>query len=442
MAFFTRLMRLVQSTKRPAAFGMATATLTCATLNPRAARADPSGKWAWSNGEPSATTPSLPGVSTYGTLSDGSVVKAITLQQGTMKVKILTLGACVAEIHVPDSSGETADVVLGFEQLSGWAAPTNPGMNMCIGRVSGRTAAPGFNLDGETFVLNGCDGGGGGIKSETNLHGGPSGFASRNWTITQVSNESVTLTLLSPDGDQGFPGEVGVTLTYSLSAGNELWLRYSATTTKATPISLTNHAYFNLAGCASGAVHGHTLQLNCSGFNPDDGSGDGVPTGEYKPVQGTVRDSAKPTSVAAVIEGQASDTPLWPHGEQFVVDGMVGRDPNTVAAIASDTSIFNLPCAGTLSEPTSGRVLSVFSSEPIVQTYYSTLLGGCEVGKAGSVYEKYGAICLESHRPANAENVTVGVSAGIPYGSRITRPGTPYKQTTVWKFSHLNVLPH
>jgi aldose 1-epimerase len=390
-----------------------------------------SGAWAWAGGAPSAAAPSLPGLSTYGTLADGSVVQAVTLRQGAMEVKILTLGASVAEIHVPDSAGAVADVVLGFDSLAGWAAPSNPGMNMCIGRLSGRTAAPGFSLDGETFSLGGCDGGGGGIKGETNLHGGPAGFATRNWTVREATETSVTLSLLSPDGDQGFPGAVEVTLTYSLSEDSELWLRYSATTTRPTPISLTNHAYFNLAGCTSGAVHGHTLQLNCSGFNPDDGSGDGVPTGEYTPVKGTVRDFAAPTSVAAVIEGQASDTPLWPHGEQFVVDAMQGRDPNEVAA-AGEASLYYLPMVGTLAEPKSGRTLSIFSSEPIVQTYYSTLLAGTELGKGGAQYEKYGAICLESHRPANAENVTTD-----GYGDRVVRPGTPYKQTTVWKFSTL-----
>ena len=429
-------MRAAGRLHRPAAAVagvVAAGGLALHTASRPAAHADASsGKWAWSGSAPTATAPSLPGVSAYGTVADGSVVQAVTLQQGAMKVKILTLGASIAEIHVPDRAGTAADVVLGFEEMGGWAAPTNPGMNMCIGRLSGRTAAPGFTLDGKTHTLGGCDGGGGGIKGETNLHGGPTGFATRNWTVKESTATSVTLSLLSPDGDQGFPGEVEVTLTYSLSEGNELWLRYSATTTKATPISLTNHAYFNLASCTSGAVHGHTLQLNCSGFNPDDGSGDGVPTGEYKPVKGTVRDLAAPTSVGAVIEGQASDTPLWPHGEQYVVDAMQGRNPNEVAA-SGDSSLFNLPCVGTLAEPTSGRVLSIFSSEPIVQTYYSTLLGGCEVGKGGSVYEKYGAICLESHRPANAENV----KGAEGYGNRITRPGTPYQQTTVWKFSLL-----
>ena len=327
-----------------------------------------------------------------------------------------------------DKDGNTADVVLGFDELSGWAAASNPGMNMCIGRVSGRTAAPGFSLDGEAHALGGCDGGGGGIKGETNLHGGPAGFASRNWTIEADDDTSVTLSLLSEDGDQGFPGELRVSLTYSLVGGSELRLRYSASTSKPTPVSLTNHAYFNLG--ASPTVHDHTLQLNCSGFNPDDGSGDGVPTGEYRSVKGTVRDYALPTPVAKVIEGQAGDTPLWPHGEQFVVDGMRGRDPNEVAQ-AGDASLYYLPLVGTLAEPSSGRVLSIFSSEPIVQTYYSTLLADAEVGKGGATYEKYGGICLESHRPANAENVE-----GQPeYGDRIVRPDKNYEQNTVWKFT-------
>ncbi len=376
----------------------------------------------------------------YGQLADGSEVQKITLSSpdGGINCEVITLGATIAALHVPDASGQMADVLCGFDAIEGWAADSNPFFNVCVGRVSGRTAAPGFSLDGESYTLAGSDGGGGGIKPETNLHGGKVSYARRNWTVGAVSESSVTLTLSSPDLDEGFPGAVEVSLTYSLVNGNELHLLYDATTTKPTPISLTNHAYFNLRGVVGGTPtvnddeEGHTLQLNCSAYNPDDGSGDGVPTGEARSVVGTVRDYRMPTPVAQVIAGQASDTPIWPHGEQFVVDGAVGRDADTLAKLGRRSTQY-LPVVGVLAEASSGRVLTVLSSEPIVQTYYSTLLGGTLPGKGGAQHEKYGAICLESHRPANAENITTE-----GYGQRIATPDKPYAQTTVWRFSALS----
>jgi hypothetical protein len=328
----------------------------------------------------------------YGTLPDGSTVHRISISSGPMRCEIITLGAAIAELHVPDRAGALADVVLGFDDLEGWAHPSNPFFNVTVGRVSGRTAAPGFNLGGTDYVLAGNDGGGDGIKSETNLHGGVISFAKRIWTVGAASESSVTLTLASSDGDEGFPGALEVSLTYSLVNGNELRLDYDATTTAPTPVSLTNHAYFNLRGewcttrtrrcvrgcacpnggggtrCASAGAAGgtptvndseggHSLQLNSSAYNPDDGSGDGVPTGaqrqqpeppassvqtpcglhtpvvmpavacppqppltaraarrcacpgEARSVVGTVRDYRMPTAMAAVIAGQVG-TPL------------------------------------------------------------------------------------------------------------------------------------
>jgi aldose 1-epimerase len=243
--------------------------------------------------------------SPYGAGPGGVAVQQISLAAGAMRAKIVTLGASVAELHVLG-----ADMVLGADEL----LADNPGcMNCVIGRTAGRTAAPGFSLDGVQYPLAGCDGDGGGMDPATNCHAGPDGFDKRNWMIDACSPSSVTLSLVSPDGDQGFPGQLAVSVTYSLEAGGtEFWLRYEATTTKPTPVSLTNHAYFNLSGDGgAGTVYDHTLQLHCSHYNPDDGSGIGLPTGEHRSVIGTARDAtASPTSVGKLIEGQAADTPL------------------------------------------------------------------------------------------------------------------------------------
>jgi aldose 1-epimerase len=283
----------------------------------------------------------------YGTMEDGTVVHVVTIRSGGMCCEVLSLGACISQLHVPDASGTTADVVLGFDTLGGWSAPSNPCMNMCIGRVAGRTAAPGFTLGGVDYTLAGSDGGGGGIKPETNLHGGKQGFHKKNWTIESATESSVILTLNSPDGDEGFPGALQVRLTYSLRHGCELHLEYDASTTAPTPVSLTNHAYLNLSGASGGEpnILGHTLQLNSAAYNPDDGSGDGVPTGELRPTAGTTRDYRLPTPLSAVIEGQRADSPIWPHGEQFVVEGLAGRSANDVALLGRRCSAY-LPVVG------------------------------------------------------------------------------------------------
>ena len=227
------------------------------------------------------------------------------------------------------------------------------------------------------------------------------------WSVEVLEPSAVTLTLLSPDGDQGFPGALSVSLRYSIEAeGTELWLRYRATTTRPTPVSLTNHAYFNLG---SGTVSDHTLHLLCSGFNPDDGSGSGLPTGEHRSVKGTARDaSGGPTRVGSLIEGQASDTPLWPHGEQMVADAMRGRDPNAVAE-EGDGSLAALPLLATLAHPPSGRALRVFSSEPVVQTCVAATATVCALPPWSSLFTLSSALsapqvlCDASRRDGSGE---------------------------------------
>ena len=248
---------------------------------------------------------------------------------------------------------------------------------LLAGRTSGRTAAPGIDVEGTHYPLKGCDGGGGGIKAATNLHGGMS-WNKAVWTILAQTPASLTLGLSCEDGSDGFPGALEVQLTYEIVGGSELWLDYSAVPTKPTPVSLTNHAYFNLSAGAEATMLSHTLQLNCQSFNPDDGSGDGCPSGEYRSVVGTRRDLRSPTSMKDVVEGQAADAPHWLHGEQFVCAGEERGDPNATAASAlASGCAMHLPLVGVLAHSESGRAMSMLSSEPVVQTYYATLLGDC-----------------------------------------------------------------
>ena len=213
-------------------------------------------------------------------------------------------------------------------------------------------------------------------------------------------------------------------------------MEYTAHSTAPTPVSLTQHAYFNLSADERATIGEHTLHLpGCSAYCPDDGSGDGVPTGELRGVAGTCRDLRSPTRLAHLIALQAADTPLWPHGEQYVVDALRGRDPNAVALRVHERNA-QLPVAAVLADPRSGRRLTVLSSEPVMQTYYATLLCATEPAKRGtSRHEPHAAVCLESHRPANAENLSPGALEALGYaGGRIVRPGQPYRQTTVWRF--------
>lgn len=280
------------------------------------------------------------------------------------------------------------------------------------------------------YKLTGCDGAIGKLRPSTNLHGGPQGFDKQEWSVIARDASSVTLVYVSPDGDQGFPGELTSNLTYSLNGHGELSLYYEASTTKPTPVSLTNHAYFNLSAGMESTIRDHTLQLNCPAYNPDDGSGDGVPTGERRAVRGTCRDLSSPVLLGRVVDSQAADTPHWPHGEQFVVGVSEGANPNEVAYAGKSCPSKDLPCIGTLSHSISGRVMTIFSSEPVCQTYYSTLLGGLDSSrcKHGAEYGKHGAICLEMQRYANAVNVDA-------FPSNILYPGQTYRQLTVYKFS-------
>jgi aldose 1-epimerase len=364
---------------------------------------------------------------------DGEAVHRINLRSSSgLQASVITLGATLSELHVPDSNGKSADVVLGFDSCDEYAGPQNPFFGCTVGRLSGRTNPLNVSIDGKEYHLQANDGGGGGIDTEhTNLHGGKKGFNKYVWKIEEYNASSVTLYRQSPAGEEGFPGTLDIRVQYSLR-GNELWIKYDATTTEATPVSLTNHTYFDLSDgqSRSKTMMGHELQLNCSKYNPDDASGNGVPTGEFVSVEGTCRDFRNALHpLHARVHAQADDTPIWPHGEQFVVDAMEGKeaaDFNGAARQAAANSAA-LPVAAVLRDPESGRTLTISTSEPVVQTYYSTLMAPLK-GKRGRVYEKYAAICLETHRHANALHCP-------QFPSVILQPGETYSQLTKHAFT-------
>ena len=356
---------------------------------------------------------------------------------------------------LPSRDGRSTDVVLGFDTLEEYVADS-PFFGATVGRCAGRiggvpgsgavVAASGFVLDGSLHQLGGCDGGGGGILPGTNVHGGPRGLDKAVWTVVEVGREGgaawATFRIDSPCGDQGFPGKLGVELSYRLAAGMarggdhdlqpvELHLDYRARSSKATPVSLTNHSYWNLAGhdavTADGAgagLKGQTLRLApLRGWLQDDGSGSGVFTGTIGDCSGIHDWASADVELGRRLQEVATAQPLWPHGDAYVLaaSAMRGFDADTRAATR------HLHLAATVRDPASGRTMQVHSSEPVVQTYFSTLLD-CKRGKEGKAYGAHSGLCLEMQRFANAVNVP-------SFPSNVLQPGEEYRQLTVHTFS-------
>ena len=329
----------------------------------------------------------------------------LVIENANVRAVILPYGATLAEVHVPDRNGVAGNVVLGMDDWQ--SSAKNPCMNCVIGRVAGRTA-PSIEIDGVSYELPGCDGGGGGIKATTCLHGGMS-WNTATWRVVERGDAFVTLEHFEAAGP--FPGDLTARVTYSVECST-LKISYEATCTSTTPISLTNHAYWNLSAGTDETVERHTLQLLSDAYRPDDGSGDGLPTGERKLVQGTARDAREGVNLGEFIAAQAALSPHWPHGEEFEVTANRHKKHDDESAPA---------LAAVLSHDETGRRMAVYTTEPALQTYYSTLLM--------PPHARYGAVCLEAQRHANAERK----SAAIP--SRLVCPGETYRQTTAHVFS-------
>ncbi len=339
----------------------------------------------------------------FGKTADGTPVDLYVLKCGTMTVKVMTYGAIVTEIDVPDRDGKVQDVVLGFDTLNGYLGG-HPYFGAATGRVANRIAKGEFTLDGKTYKLA--------VNNPPNtLHGGKKGFDKVVWKAEDTSGPdgpSVKFTYVSPDGEEGFPGNLSVSVTYTVTRAHELKIDYLATTDKATPVNLTNHTYFNLAGPASGSIVGHEMMLAADHYTPVDETG--IPTGEIKPVQGTPLDFTNPLLLGARIEEIKGDPGGYDHN--YVLRGG-GKSPKLAARVR---------------EPKSGRALEMFTTEPGVQLYTSNFLDGTLTGKDGVVYKKRQAFCLEAqHYPDSVHH------ANFP--STILRPGDNYTQTTIYRFS-------
>ena len=345
-----------------------------------------------------------------GTLSNGTSVEAIVLKnRAGVSARVLTYGATLQSFIGPDRKGLPADVVLGFDDIAGYEK-TQTFLGATIGRFANRIAKGRFPLDGQTYQLplnNGAN----------TLHGGGKGFDRSVWTIASVASgpiASVVMTLSSPDGASGYPGKVDVTLTYSLDERGNLGIDFTATTTKPTILNLTNHALFNAAG--EGAPQGamaNRLTMPARAYTPVDETL--IPTGELRPVAGTVFDFTR---------GRAFDQGLRDGTDEQIRIGR-GYDHN----FAIDAGLTATPkLLARLEDPASGRVLEVLSTEPGLQLYTGNFLDGTLIGKHGHVYRMGDGIALEPQKFPDAPNQPAFVSARVD-------PGKPYRHTMIYRLT-------
>lgn len=322
-----------------------------------------------------------------------------------MEAQIATYGGVVVSLTAPDRSGHYADVVLGYDTLAGYLRDS-PYFGAIVGRYGNRIAHARFVLDGVTYTLATNDG-------PNSLHGGKIGFDKILWKVaaSRVTPEGpqLTLTYLSQDGEEGYPGNLAVTATYTLTEDAALRLEYRATTDKETVVNLTQHSYFNLRG--RGDILGHIVQVNADRFTPVDRTL--IPTGELRPVEGTPFDFRNPLAIAARIE--SADEQLR-FGK--------GYDHNWVVNGSDET----LRLDATVYEPTTGRVLEVLSDQPGIQFYTGNFLDGTLTGKGGWRYEARSAFCMEPQHFPDSPNHP-------EFPSTLLKPGQIYHSTIVYRFS-------
>lgn len=356
------------------------------------------------------TAPAFAAISSapFGETPAGEQVQIFTLSNSNgFEARIMTYGGIIVSLKAPDKNGNLGDVVHGFDSLDGYLGE-HPYFGALIGRYGNRIARGQFKIDDRTYALA--------TNNDFNhLHGGLKGFDKVVWAAKPFENSAgagVELTYVSPDGDQGYPGELAATVTYTLGGENELRIDYHATTNKPTVLNLTNHSYFNLSGDGRATVLDHELTLEADHYTPIDSTL--IPTGKLEGVGGTPFDFRQATKIGARINDK---------GEQ-IANGL-GYDHNFVVR-RSTTS--ELELAARVHEPTSGRVLEVLTTEPGVQFYSGNFLDGAVVGKSGVDYPRRSALCLETQHFPDSPN-----QKNFP--STVLRPGQTYESTTVFRFS-------
>jgi len=340
----------------------------------------------------------------FGTMPDGEKIDIYTLQDGPYKARVMTYGARLVSLEVPDRYGKVADIVLGYSSLDPYLQDKKTYFGAVVGRYANRIAGGTFVLDGKRYQLPQNENG-------NTLHGGTVGFDQRVWTAHEVP-DGVELELVSENGDQGFPGTLTTRVRYTLKK-NVLSLDYKATTDADTVLNLTNHSYFNLAGEGNGTILGDILTIPASTYTPVNKGL--IPTGQLAPVAGTPFDFLKPTAV-----GKRINEP----NEQLEI--AKGYDENFVLPNQAQHGV--LQEAARVYEPRSGRVMVVKTTQPGVQFYSGNFLDGTVHGKHGHVYPKHAALCLETQHFPDSPN-----QPNFP--TTELKPGQTFQRTTEWVFS-------
>ena len=341
----------------------------------------------------------------FGKTADGQPVEVYTLTNANgMEVKAITYGCIITSLKVPDRAGKLADVVLGYDTLDGYLKDS-PYFGAVVGRYGNRIAKGQFTLDGKTYKLATNNG-------PNHLHGGNKGFDKVVWKAAWkngAQGAGVICSRTSPDGEEGYPGNLQTSVTYTLTDKNELVVEYRATTDKATPVNLTQHSYFTLAADA-GDILGHQLTIDADRYTPVDDTL--IPTGELATVAGTPFDFRKTTAIGARI---GTDDPQLKNGN--------GYDHNWVLSSAAS----GLRHAVHVVEPKTGRTLDIATTEPGVQFYSGNFLDGSITGKGGRVYKHRSGFCLETQHYPDSPN-----HPNFP--TTILRPGQVYSSKTVFTF--------
>lgn len=342
-------------------------------------------------------------VASFGTTANGEEVKIYTLTNPRgLVAKVMTYGATLTEMHVPDRNGAFADVTLGYSTFDKYA-DGHPFFGSIAGRYANRIARGRFTLNGEEYVLATNNG-------PNHLHGGLSGFDKKVWDSEIVESPlgvAVKFTCVSTDGEEGYPGNLEVAVVYTLTDLDELRIDYTATTDAPTVVNLTNHAYWNLAGEGNGDILDHELQILATEYTVVDNTS--IPTGELGKVDGTVMSFLRPTTIGERIDR---------------VQG-AGYDHNYVLTKSAPGA---LDLAANLRDPKSGRVMKLYTTEPGVQLYTGNYLGGPETGKSGKPYPRHSGVCLETqHFPDSPNHPS--------FPSTVLNPGETYTQTTVHRFT-------
>jgi len=338
----------------------------------------------------------------FGKLPSGESAQIYTLKSPALEMRLTTFGARVVSLTSADRNGKMGGVVLGFDDLDNYVKDTKTYFGAVPGRYANRIAAGKFMLEGNTYQLP--------VNNPPNsLHGGTDGFERRNWTAKGIPN-GVEFTLVSPDGDQGYPGTLTAHVRYTLHE-NTVTIVYSATTDKPTVVNLTNHAYFNLGGDGHGVILGEVLTLDADKFTPINATS--IPLGKNLPVAGTPFDFTTPHAVGERIDGdneQLKNGAGYDHN--FVVRGKAGE----------------LRPAAKVYDPTSGRVLQVATTEPGVQLYTGNFLDGTLPSRTGGTYERRSGFCLETQHFPDSPNHP-------KFPSTELKPGQTYHSTTTWTFT-------